>query len=115
MDPVYVPLLSALAGALIGAAASVCTILIQSFFQVRRDRLRIIADLAVKDYDAALDIAKFHNDEAIIPPLAAYLTYHREVLEILSKRTLSPDDVRKLVEQQRSLMAEMSKLQGEGR
>lgn len=113
MDPAYVSLISALVGALIGAAASVLTILIQSFFQERRDRLRIIADLAMKDYDSVLDIAKSHCGEAVIPPLASYLAYHREVLKILRKRSLTQDDVRKLVEQQRLLMTEMQKLQGE--
>jgi hypothetical protein len=40
MNPIYVPLLSALAGAIIGSVSSIATILIQAKIGERRERIR---------------------------------------------------------------------------
>lgn len=111
MEQAYIPLFSALAGAFIGAAASVLTILIQSVFQERRDRLRIIADLAMKDHGATVELAKNHDAGAVIPPLAAYVAYHRAVLDIVTRRGLTPEDVVSLAKEQRELMVAMEEVQ----
>jgi hypothetical protein len=56
MDPIYVPLLSALAGAIIGSLSSIATILIQANISDRRERLRQAASLAMEEYK--IQIAK---------------------------------------------------------
>jgi hypothetical protein len=52
MDPIYVPLLSALAGAIIGSLSSIATILIQAKISDRRERLRQAALLAMEEFRA---------------------------------------------------------------
>jgi hypothetical protein len=49
MDPVYVPLLSALVGAIIGSASSVAAIFIQARFSERRERIRQAMNLALEE------------------------------------------------------------------
>lgn len=115
MDQIYIPLLSALAGAIIGATASVVTIFIQARSQERRDYLRLIADLAMKDHGALLELAKGHEGGAVIPPLAAYLNHHRQVLAILSKRELTPADVANLANKSRELMGAMEEAEAKRR
>jgi hypothetical protein len=39
MDPIYVPLLSALAGAVVGSLSSIATIFIQAKLGARRERM----------------------------------------------------------------------------
>src|SRR5262245_46372387 len=85
---IYIPLVSALAGALVGASASVLTIWLQSRSQERRDRLKLITDLAIADQKTALEFSKSHEGEIIVPPLASYVSYHRAILEIVANREL---------------------------
>lgn len=49
MNPIYVPLLSALAGAIIGSAASITTIVIQAKIGDRRQKIQQATTLAIEE------------------------------------------------------------------
>jgi hypothetical protein len=55
MNLIYVPLLSALAGALIGLAASIITVIVQARFGERRERIRQAATLALEELKIQLE------------------------------------------------------------
>jgi len=48
MEQQYVTLLAGLAGALIGAAASIATVTVQAYYQARRERMRVAVEAGSK-------------------------------------------------------------------
>ncbi len=97
MDPIYVPVLSALAGALIGSLSSMGTIYLQARISRHRERMKQAVDLAIEDHKSALEVAKTHAGRTVmVPPITAYLHYHEEVLQAFDTGPLTPDTLRKI-------------------
>ena len=72
---IYVPLISALLGALIGAAASVGTVLVQSSAQNKRERRKDAVQLALEDWKTRVAIITKKGTGAA-PPLSVFVHYH---------------------------------------
>ncbi len=104
MNDIYVPLLSALGGAVIGSLASIVAIWIQSHFQNKRDRNRLAIEAAIEDHRAGLEVMK-QTPYATIAPLPAFLHYHFKYLQLL-------EDNKVTVEAMSELDAERDKLFG---
>lgn len=96
MEQVYIPLISGLIGALIGAIASIVTVWVQSKTQDRRERLRHAADLALEDYKLQLDLVHKSGKKVSIPPVSLYLHYHLGLMELMEKGNLNTDTMREL-------------------
>lgn len=95
MDPLLTALIG-LFGALIGAGASVVTIAIQSHHQTRRERMKLIADLAIEDHRIATDLVKANPAGGAVPPLSLYLDYHASIARIVEHRPLEVADIKAL-------------------
>ncbi len=84
----WVPLLSALAGALIGSITTVATVIVQS----RRDELRHLRDvaarLAMEDYKHHMELAKSHGPRAIYP-MSTYFAHHHKLLMLAATGELT--------------------------
>ncbi|NKB24399.1 MAG: hypothetical protein GKR87_08505 [Kiritimatiellae bacterium] len=93
---VFVPLLSGLIGALIGGAVSIITIVVQTRSQNKRDRMRMVTELALEDYRQHLDLALKTNNLGGFPPLVTYLHYHLEIMELAENGNLTPDELRRV-------------------
>lgn len=93
----WVPLLAALAGALIGSATSVATMVIQA----RRDDARHTRETAVKlalaEHSLHVDLAKGNRGQSILP-ITAYFAHHLHALNLARKGSLSADDMKALNE-----------------
>jgi hypothetical protein len=94
---VWIPVLSALAGALIGSVSPVVVGLINARAEGRRERLRLAVQMAIEDHKhlfaMAQEKARTYGQTVGVPPISAVLAYHVEVLEAFQKAgTLEPED-----------------------
>jgi hypothetical protein len=110
MNPIYVPLLSALAGAIIGSAASIATILIQANVADRRERVRQATALALEDL-------KFQVEHAApgtgIVPISIYLRHHLAVLNAIEENDFTPERFRKIVAETDALITTVREMEPE--
>ena len=72
MDPIYVPLLSVLAGAIIGSAASVVTIIVQATAENRRQRFRLAMETALAEQRIQFEALKGHDGTLL--PISTYIS-----------------------------------------
>jgi len=94
---VWIPVLAALSGALIGSVAPVVVGLINARAAARVERLRLAVQLAVEDHKhmttVAQDNAKRSPVKIGIPPISAVLAYHLKVMDALQESgCLTPED-----------------------
>lgn len=88
------PLVSGLIGALIGAGASVATQIIQARNQNKRERTKLIVEMAIHDQKHHMTIAgQMQGKRVAIMPLGAYAHYHAALLTLLEKDALTPESL----------------------
>lgn len=92
MNPIYIPLLSALAGTIIGSLSSIATIVIQSKFTERRERLRDAESLAMEEYRIMIS----QSTSAVIMPYSQFLHHHIALLKAIEDNELTPDRLRQI-------------------
>ncbi len=105
---IFIPILSALFGALIGASASIITIIVQTEAQNKRERMRIVTELARQEYTSQLDLAYKTNNFDRFPPLVHYLHYHLGLMKLLEKENLSPETLTRLGKESDDIMGMLS-------
>jgi Na+/phosphate symporter len=110
MNPIYVPLLSALAGALIGSLSSIATIVIQTRISDHRERLRQAATLALEEY-------KIHiaNAAGAVMPFSSFLRHHIAIWEAIEQGDLTPERLKKIAADDEALDAAQFELEREWR
>ncbi|MGC2080672.1 MAG: hypothetical protein WA728_32590 [Xanthobacteraceae bacterium] len=101
MNPIYVPLLSALAGALIGSFSSIAAIYIQAKSSERRERIRQALTLAMEDIKNQLANAKPGTG---VYPISIYLHHHLAVLRAIEKNKYTPERLREIAAADEGLM-----------
>ena len=105
----YIAALAGLVGALIGAAASIATIVIQARVQARRDRTKEALVLALEDWKAKLELAKDRGGLAL--PMAVYVHYHMKLLELAEKGDLTGESMKALSAEQSELIKAIKEAQ----
>jgi hypothetical protein len=100
----YLPLVSGLIGALIGASASIAAQFIQARYQSRRDRLRLVTEMAIADHKHVFELAEKMGRPATMYPLTVFVHYHAGLLDLLEDNALTPDALRMLKEKNREIM-----------
>ena len=100
MDPVYVPLLSALAGALIGSGATVATMLIQNHYQTKREMQKLAIEIAIEEYRARVQ-GKFGEVQPAAGPIL--LAYYTKLIDLASNNKLTKEKMRWLFQSQTEL------------
>ena len=100
----YLPLITGLIGALIGAGTSIVTIWLQLKSQERRERVKLASELALEDVKQTLEIAKTLNKRSSIPPLSVYQHYHLQVLDALEKRALTKEKLQEIMKENKSVI-----------
>jgi hypothetical protein len=76
MEPdVYIPLLSALVGALVGSAGTVATVWVQARREDRRDRRELAFRIASEQQARHIETAEKSSDGGNIMPIDAYLAH----------------------------------------
>ncbi len=92
----YVPLISALVGAVIGSLTSIGTIYIQQRAQNKRDRSNQIINAATKQFELAIEVAKVRGSGEI-PPYAVFLHHHYELFKLLEKDELNEEVLKNIL------------------
>jgi hypothetical protein len=100
----YIPLISGLIGTLIGATASIVTIIVQSRIQEKRERIKMATQMAMDDIKTNVEIALKSGKRAIIPPPIVYLHYNIKLMELLENNKLDSDTLRVITEENRKLI-----------
>jgi len=98
-------------GALIGGAASIGAVWIQSHYQTKRERLRLVMDVAVEDHKSSIELAKQSGRQFSAPPVTLYLHYHLELIKVLEKGALTPEDLREITSKNKELNKAIETLQ----
>ena len=114
MKPEYVSLISGFAGALIGGAVSVVTMWLQQHFQSRRDTARLASEIALRDYEHALELARARGKggrKVTSYPVTLYIAYHTKLLDLIQRRKLTPETLREMTEYSDSIMNEIKSLE----
>lgn len=96
---------AALLGAIIGSVISLLGLLIQQWFQNKRDRVRVASELAIKDYQNDLEIAKNTEGGRDVAPISAYVIYHAMILEALSKGTINSEEIKKITKKRDAILS----------
>ncbi|MDA3807030.1 MAG: hypothetical protein PF440_03865 [Thiomicrorhabdus sp.] len=104
MSQIYIPLIAALAGTIIGSAASIITILIQSKSQEKRDDYKLAIEAAIEDHKAAIELSKQLKKGTILP-LTSFIYFHVKYMKLIKKGDLSPESLASLREEQKGLWA----------
>ncbi len=98
------PLLAALVGfmgAIVGAAGAVATVAIQAYYQTKRERLKMVSELAIEEHRIVHEIAT--RQGGAIPPLSLFVNYHAEIARIVETRALTAADLLRLAKQMEEL------------
>lgn len=109
----YIPLLSGFFGALIGALASIVTIIVQSRSQNKRERIRMAAQMAIEELKMSIEIASKSGKRAFISSPTVYLHYHMKLMELIENDSLDPDTLRLLTEENREIIESLKSLNSE--
>ena len=99
----FIPVISGLLGALIGASASVVTMIIQSRIHDKRERMRLIKELAIHDFEKSFEIAKASGLDFDTIPLVVFMHYHSKLIEAMEKDELTPEIAKKLYYESKAL------------
>lgn len=105
MDAVYVPLFSALAGAVIGSATSIVTLIVQARSTARRERTRLAVEAAIADHNAMVEFVKGHRGTVRMLPLSAAIIFHADLLEMAERGRITPELLRELQSRQEQIGA----------
>jgi hypothetical protein len=104
MDEVWVPLLSALLGGVIASIASIASIILQSRFQAKRERGRLIMEASIQEHKTYVDLAKVIPGKKRIYPLSTFLITNANLLKLLEKDALTPENLRNLHKKMEEIM-----------
>src|SRR5690242_6946968 len=98
MDPQYIALVAGIIGAIVGAAASVLTVLIQGRYQFKRDLAIEAIRLALEDWKTRIALSqKQGGNEA---PLSVYIHYHTRVIDLARRGKITPEEMSKVQAEQ---------------
>lgn len=110
MNP-YIPLLAALTGTLIGAAATIIAVIVQTHSQSRRERIKDAVALAVQDWKFRADLINERGGKIL--PLAVFVHYHSRLIELAETRELTPQAIKSLSAEQDQLIEAIEQVNAE--
>nr|WP_315175702.1 hypothetical protein [uncultured Flavobacterium sp.] len=85
-------------GALIGGSISIITTWLQQKSQVNRDLTRIAFEMALKEYETLIDLAKMSAGSKSVAPLESFVIYYIQYLKIAKSKGFKVEDLKKLRE-----------------
>ena len=95
---VWLPLVSGLIGALIGGAASVITVFVQSRHEQIRHRTDVICDMAMKESEQVYERMLKAGLKGRMPPPVVWMHYYAKVLKLIEAGDLDTDAYKKICE-----------------
>jgi hypothetical protein len=95
----YLPLLSGLIGAIVGAASSLIAAWIQAAKADRRDRMNAIIDLAWREYEYGYNTLKASGRGGVVPPISVYLLHNLKLIDLLESGKVDQEKLQNLYEE----------------
>lgn len=93
MSEVYVPLLSALGGAIIGSLASVGSVYVQGLLERKRQLTKLALEVAIQDQKTMIAQS---GAGAKIYPLSIFAYFHWTLVNLIERNKLTPDALKEL-------------------
>lgn len=93
---VWIPVLSALAGALIGSLASIITTLVRWRADARLAIAKLTIEAATQEYSGQREVVLTNESRALLPPFSTYIYYYRQVLDLLERGALTPESLKRV-------------------
>jgi hypothetical protein len=91
------PLFTGLFGALLGAGASIITTYIQNNSQNKRERMKIVSQLAMDDFKLSIDRAKncaeSTSSRVSLAPAVCYVHFYLKILGLLEAGELNKSSI----------------------
>ena len=109
MTSIYIPFLSALGGAILGALFSIGAIFVQAKVAERRERIRQAVMLAMEDYKVQVQNTAIGGD---VYPLSTFLHHHLAILEAVEDKDLTPERLRKIATADEKMVTAALELDG---
>jgi hypothetical protein len=102
------PLFAGLFGALLGAGASIITTYIQNNAQNKRERMKIVSQLAMDDFklsiDRARDCAKAMGKSIGMAPAVCYVHFYLNILDLLEAGELNENTIIKTIKDNKKIL-----------
>lgn len=96
LPEVYIPLISALVGAVVATVGTVLTVLIQSKKEDRRDRRELAFRIASEQYAQHLEFAHKQNKGGGVYPLDLYMAHSLALVKAAEDGRLTPESLAKI-------------------
>ena len=109
MDVVWIPLISALLGAVIGSTASIAGVVVQTRAERRRDRTRLIVEAAIADFQHSTQLATQSGKYATLYPLVTFFHYHSQVLSLIDQDNLNEETLDEVNRERDKFLAVVAK------
>ena len=107
----YWPLISGFVGAIVGAAGPVAVAMIQAQKDDRNHRRELASRLALADRDKHIELAMKRGGP--IMPISIYMAHHIELLERISKGSITAQDIKEMRDKMNELQELVLKLDEE--
>jgi hypothetical protein len=112
VDPIYIPLLSALGGAIVGTLSSIGAIFAQAKVAERRERIRQATMMAMEEYKVQVQNTAIGGG---VYPLSTFLHHHLAILEAVEEKDLTPERLRKIAAADEKIVTAVFELDREWR
>lgn len=83
--------------------------LIQSKIHDKREKMRLIKELAIHDYEKSYELGKASGRGFNVIPLVVFMHYHSKLIEAMEKDELTPEIAKKLYDQSKTLADSLPK------
>ncbi|MHB9074194.1 MAG: hypothetical protein ACYC6G_11790 [Desulfobaccales bacterium] len=94
----YFPLIIGFIGAIIGAATSITTMYLQNKTQIKREKIKLAAELGLEDFKLSFELVKTSGKPFTLFPLACFVHFHSELLELLETGELNETKIKEIFE-----------------
>ena len=112
MTSIYIPFLSALGSAILGALFSIGAIFVQAKVAERRERIRQAVMLAMEDYKVQVQTTVIGAE---VYPLSIFLHRHLAILEAIEEKDLTPERLHKIAAADEKMVTAVVELDREWR
>lgn len=107
----YWPLISGFVGALIGASGPILVAAIQARKDERNHQRDLAARLALAERESHIDAVQKLGGGPIMP-ISLYMAHHIELIDLLSKGNLNPEDITAMNERLTNLRQALEGVEG---
>jgi hypothetical protein len=108
----WIPIIAAFIAGAFGSIISVIILLIQLRVQTKRERIKLICELAVQEHRFSYEAVKSRGKAFMLFPLASYIHYYSRIIEAVYSRKLNEKMIMTIARQNENFNAVLEKVLG---